>query len=507
MGQDVRAPFYGANAPNTVRDTMDLQEAYIELFGRHKTGFGATFGREMLTYGESRLIGSPQWSNVSRTFDNARVYYRTGWARLEVLMVSPVKVLPDQFNKPELGERIVGTYDTFSNVWHGASFDAYVLDHSQNKIGGWTGAGTLGTQSYGGRVYGPLPGKFAYNLEGVGQTGHMGLLTQRAYAWFAGGSRKVTVGRLPLNFSAEYKLASGTRLGQTTSATFDQLSPSNHDKFGHEDLFGWRNLKTLKSLETLSLTKSVALNVMYTDDWLFSRSDALYNSSGSSIADVEEGDRRDSGRTGAGRLCDLHPRRASVGRRFRPFLQRRIHRGDDAQYQPEILLRISAVLVQVRRERNEDTNLHHRDQAVRLVRIDVRTGVGPGRHLHRIGAAIGPAVGRRAPCLRQEAQDRLSGGTIHHGNAGLAARGNVVLRDARSRRGGSDTRRYTPIREQRSTNCFRSCGRCSLRKTSGARWRRSRRTGGSGDPASKSFCNSAKRAISRKRTSFATRTK
>src|SRR5579863_2878301 len=57
MGQDARAPFYGANAPNTLRDTMDLQEAYVEFFGHYKTGPGATFGREMLNYGESRLIG------------------------------------------------------------------------------------------------------------------------------------------------------------------------------------------------------------------------------------------------------------------------------------------------------------------------------------------------------------------------------------------------------------------------------------------------------------------
>ena len=190
MGQDARAPFYGTPATNSIRDTMDLQEAYIELFGKRKTGFGSIFGRQMLNFGESRLIGSPQWSNVSRTFDTGRMYYRTDKARLEFLMVSPVKVLPDQFNVPDLGERIWGMYDTFSSVWHGASVDAYALRHSQNKIGGWAGAGTLGTDSFGGRVYGPLPGKFAYDIEGVGQTGSMGLLKQRAYAYFAGASAR-----------------------------------------------------------------------------------------------------------------------------------------------------------------------------------------------------------------------------------------------------------------------------------------------------------------------------
>ncbi len=289
MGRDARVPFYGPKAPNTMRDSMDLEEAYVEFLGRQKTGFGASFGRQTLNYGETRIIGSPQWSNVGRTYDSGRMYYRTSKSRFEILMISPVKILSDQFNKPELGERIWGTYDTFSGVWHRASVDAYALRHSQNKIGGWTGAGTLGTDSFGGRLYGPLPYKFAYSLEGVGQTGHLGLSGQRAYAWFAGASRGLNALKKPLNLSVEYKVASGTKLGATHSGTYDQLMSANHDKFGHEDLFGWRNLKTFRSLETLNLTKALAVNLMYSNDWLFSASDSLYNSSGSSIAVSKKG--------------------------------------------------------------------------------------------------------------------------------------------------------------------------------------------------------------------------
>jgi hypothetical protein len=156
MGQDARVPFYGPPAPNKMRDAMDLQEAYVKLFDQSETGFGATMGRSMLDYGESRVIGTPQWSNVSRTYDRGRMYYRLPKARFEMLMVSPGKVLPDAFDVPDLGERIWGTYDIFTGFWHGASVDAYALRHSQNKIGGWTGAGRLGTDSFGGRLYGPL---------------------------------------------------------------------------------------------------------------------------------------------------------------------------------------------------------------------------------------------------------------------------------------------------------------------------------------------------------------
>jgi hypothetical protein len=283
LGQDSRAPFYGKTAPNSVRDSMDLQESWLSLAPK-KTGPNLAFGRRMLNYGETRVIGTPQWSNTSRTYDYGRIGYSSKKMALEGLMVSPVIVQPDAFNTPELGNRIWGTYDTFPKVWRGTSVDAYALRHSQNKIGGWTGKGTVGTNSFGARLYGPLPAHFNYSLEGIGQTGHMGKSNQRAYAWFAGVTRPVKLGTMPLNLSLEYKEASGSHRGSDHSATYDQLAPANHDKFGHMDLFGWRNLKTFKTLETLNLNKAVAFNLMYTNENLFSASDALYNSSGSQLA-------------------------------------------------------------------------------------------------------------------------------------------------------------------------------------------------------------------------------
>ena len=104
MGQDTRAPLYGTRAPGSARETIDLQESYIELFPGRKRGFGAVAGRQMLNYGEGRLIGTPQWVNAARTCDAARAYYRLPWARFEFLFVSTVKVASDAYNKPELGD-------------------------------------------------------------------------------------------------------------------------------------------------------------------------------------------------------------------------------------------------------------------------------------------------------------------------------------------------------------------------------------------------------------------
>ena len=161
MGQDARAPWYGKPAPNSVRETMNMHEAWLAL-ASEKTALNLSFGRRMLDYGETRVIGTPQWSNTSRTYDYGRMEYSSKKMTLDALMVSPVIVQTDAFNNPELGNRIWGTYDVFPKLFHGLSVDTYALRHSENKIGGWTSAGTLGTNSFGARVYGPLPDRFAY---------------------------------------------------------------------------------------------------------------------------------------------------------------------------------------------------------------------------------------------------------------------------------------------------------------------------------------------------------
>jgi hypothetical protein len=289
-GQDARAPEYGGVAPTTARDSMDLHEAYLEFFAKRKIGFGAIFGRQVISLGEGRgrLIGDSQWSNTSRSYDTARLYYRWPSVRIEVLMVSVVKILADKFNVPDLGDRVWGTYDTFTKIIPKGTVDFYVLRHDQNRPGGFTGVGRLGTNTLGGRAEGPLPASFKYSLEAVIQDGKTGLVEHRGYAWFSGVSRRVQIVR-PLDLEAEYKYASGSRNAATRDGTFDQLYASNHDRFGRADLFGWRNVRNLRSLETLHVTKPLAISVMYNNWWLASPTDALYNSSGAAIVRSAKG--------------------------------------------------------------------------------------------------------------------------------------------------------------------------------------------------------------------------
>ncbi|MDQ6676956.1 MAG: alginate export family protein [Acidobacteriota bacterium] len=290
MGQDARAPFYGPGAPATVRDSMDLHEAYVELFPERDRGFGAVAGRRMITYGDGNLIGVPNWTNVSRTYDAVRAYYRLHKATVEVLLVSPVKILPDSFNHPNLGDRVWGTYNRFPNVIPGGVIEGYVLRHDQNTIGGFTGTGRLGTRTFGGRANGPLLSGFKFHGELAVQNGHSGLMGHSGLGWIAGLDESFRAGRFPVDLLAEYKYASGTKQpGTAHDGTFDQLYPSNHDKFGHADLFGWRNIEDFRVLSTAHITRAVSVHLMYNNWWLASARDALYNSSGKSLAESPSG--------------------------------------------------------------------------------------------------------------------------------------------------------------------------------------------------------------------------
>jgi hypothetical protein len=292
MMQDARAPWYGDGAPSNVRDPADLHEGYIELFPSYKRGFGMLVGRMMmLSYGEGRLIGISNWANTSRTYDQARVYWRSPKVQVELLAVSVVKVRIGEFNRPVLGDRVWGTYDVFPNFYKKNLLEAYVLRHDQNRPGGFTGGSSadgtdkLAVNTFGFRMAGPVSLGVNYSLEAALQKGKVGPADLSAAAWFGALSRHWNIARKTLDVSAEYKYASGTEnpADSKHSGTFDQLYAADHDKFGHEDQFGWRNVHDARSVETLGLTKSFAINFQYNNYWLANLKDGVYNGSGKLI--------------------------------------------------------------------------------------------------------------------------------------------------------------------------------------------------------------------------------
>lgn len=290
LAQDARVAAYGVPAPGNVRDPLDLQEGYVELFSASQTGWGLTAGRQMLGYGDTRLIGSPQWAYTARTWDVARVYYVTRRVRLEAVHLSPIVPRGEGFNRPILGDRIFGVYSTWKGVAGAKSAtDFYLLRHQQNRLGGYTGAGEYGVNILGSRWAVPLSESRRITVEVVGQNGQVGLLPHRALGWVAQYGQKFGLRGKNLDWSTEYKYASGTRAGSGRSGTFDQLYPAAHDKLGHVDLLGWRNVHNVRSFANFAQRKNWQWTLMYNATWLASKTDWLYSAQGRAIARVADG--------------------------------------------------------------------------------------------------------------------------------------------------------------------------------------------------------------------------
>jgi hypothetical protein len=307
MAQDARAPGYGPGAPSTLRDPVDLQEAYVELFPDAASGFSLSAGRRMLNYGESRLIGSPQWGNLARTWDHVRASYGIPGARFDLVVLSPVKIRIGEFNRVSVSDRIWGAYNSFPGLFRGSDVEAYFLRHR---------FGALRVNTAGARAEGPLGNGLRYGIEGAVQGD--------AAAWFSSLTKRWTVAGRSLDISAEYKYA---------SAKFDQMYPANHDKFGHQDLFGWRNIHNVRSLASYSLGK-LAVNLMYNSSWLANAREALYSGAGAAIAQAPAGT---AGRH-VGQEADLfgvyRHGRLEVGAGFGYFFQGRFVRNAAAGARP-----------------------------------------------------------------------------------------------------------------------------------------------------------------------------
>ena len=135
------------------------------------------------------------------------------------------------------------------------------------------------------------------------------------------------------------------------------------------------------------------LNVMYTDEWLDSAFDSLYNSSGSVIATSKTG----VAGTRVGQELDgfvTYIRRASFRGRSWTLLQRRVHRRDHGRYQSQISLCVPAVFVQINTagQRVKDSMRHTQLTVVKKIfgglRGAVCAGDSAGRYLYRLVPAL-----------------------------------------------------------------------------------------------------------------------
>jgi hypothetical protein len=283
--QDARI-FFNHHIPNAnpLEDSWTLWQGYAQVGNSTSGWVDALAGREVLLFGDERVIGPSNWLNVGRTFDVARVNLHHSGYDVSIFGSSVVPGSNTFLHRAIPGNNFYGIYGSFKNIIARATFEPYVLWRLAPGNFGLpetAGRGHLNEVTIGLHVKGTLPADFDYDTEFDGQTGSLGASSIGAWAGYAGmGKTFPKVAAAPRVF-IEGNYASGTKNPKGRDwNTFDQLYPSNHDKFGFTDQVGRRNLVQFRVGVEESVGKKWKFKEAFEGFWLATSNDNFYSSSG-----------------------------------------------------------------------------------------------------------------------------------------------------------------------------------------------------------------------------------
>src|SRR5262245_33497734 len=104
QAQDSQAMWRNAkpDAP-PYEDAFDLRQGYVEFGNSDNSAVTLKVGRQELFFGEMRLIGHLNWTNVARTFDATRLTIKHGKYKVDAFASSVVNAREARFDKSSGG--------------------------------------------------------------------------------------------------------------------------------------------------------------------------------------------------------------------------------------------------------------------------------------------------------------------------------------------------------------------------------------------------------------------
>ena len=290
--QDARLLFgngFVARTPS-FEDTWQLWQGYVE-FGTPNNGGWANLkiGRQVLEFGDARVIGPSNWTNTARSFDAVLLDLHHANSKVSIFASSVVIQRTGVFNHHEQGNNLYGVYGSLKDLVPNATFEPYVLWRvaPNNRI--LTASafpGNLSEVTLGVRLAGSLPRAFDYNVEMQRQTGSVGSRSLSAWAgyWSVGKTLHSVPTTPRLYFESNY--ATGTKNPNgNTWGTYDMIYPSEHDKLGFADQIGKRNIKHIRVgiEERFGTRRKFTLREAYMNFWLATTHDGLFSNSGTPL--------------------------------------------------------------------------------------------------------------------------------------------------------------------------------------------------------------------------------
>jgi hypothetical protein len=292
--------------------TASIKQAYFELrnlgdISPFLENVTLMVGRKQWAYGDQRLIGHLNWTNVGRTHDGAVARWNIGGGKNWIdAFMSQVGVSgtddagPGQaITHADQDVYLYGLYSHFQNPFglKGILAEPYLFinDKDNSAVDGDDGSNRWfgGMRLVGKKI--PGLGGLDFTVEPTWQWGEQELATTNSpsttvplQAFGIGARAGYTFASIPWSprIGYEYVFASGddkptnTATAASSEKTFSQLYPLGHAHLGYMDVHGYQNIEAHAVRLSAKPTKKLTLKA---DLWFFSadeEADAFYNVAG-----------------------------------------------------------------------------------------------------------------------------------------------------------------------------------------------------------------------------------
>lgn len=290
-------------------DAFDLRQAWVEWGDAKAFPLTLKVGRQILSYGDERLIGAFDWNNIGRTFDAVKVRWEEKSWWLDAFASSVVVPERGSYNQSDFfNGNETDREQIFSGLYFSTSAigpqttDLYALHLHENanpKFApnpfGDTNFVTLGlrvkskpgafapSEAADGKTAtppAPRPIGFDYDGEFAWQTGNVRGLDLTAFAAHVGVGYTLDAPWLP-RLGIAYSFGSGDDdPADREVQTFQNLFPTNHKFYGQMDVFSWQNVHDLEFSVKAQPARALGVKVEYHAFWLETTEDAWYRANG-----------------------------------------------------------------------------------------------------------------------------------------------------------------------------------------------------------------------------------
>jgi len=234
-------------------------------------------GRELVSLGAERLVGTRYGPNIPQPFDGAHVIGDAGPLRVQLLSLKPVAIGPDSFDdKSSDTVSLKGAYLTYQ--WRDVGLDAYLLDYRNDLARFNQGIATEHRRTCGVRFFGKAD-RLSWDWEAILQDGRFG--QSDITAWMIGTETSYNLAPVTLRLRANF--ASGDRNPSNPSLqTFDPMFPKGK-YYGELSPIGPYNMINVHPSVDVDLGHGVTLGLAAMAYWRQSPGDGVYGMPGNLI--------------------------------------------------------------------------------------------------------------------------------------------------------------------------------------------------------------------------------